>query len=294
MGNTLQYIPGFNDPKTQNIKHKDNYEPFINNNYEPESHNNNNNNEPLTNSQYKIKKYNFFEPGFINQPSITNNNNNNNIEFTLTSKSSLLEHANYYYYKVYDYKNALIYYTKIITLQHSLECDIHYNRIRCLLKLNRIDEALSAFETFDNMVVDHNLKMDICLNKALFYYDIREFNKAIVELDKVIKRSHEQSQKDSALYCKGCVLVTKGDKEEALNQFEEIIKNDKWNINCHVKKAILLHQLNKDNETMEEIKIIEEIIEKNEKDIWEYNYDEVKKNCKLLKFLIGSKKNDNK
>ena len=289
MGNSLQYIPGFNEPKTSNIKHKDNSEPFINNNYEQES-----NNATFTHSQYKIKKYNFFEPGFINQPSLTSNPLDNNVEFNLTSKSSLLEHANYYYYKLYDYKNALIYYTKIITLQQSLDSDIHYNRIRCLLKLNRIDEALLAFESFEKMVVDNNLKMDICLNKALFYYDIREFNKAIIELDKVIKRSHEPSQKDSAMYCKGCVLVTKGNKQEALNQFEEIIKKDKWNINCHVKKAILLHQLNDDNAALEEIKIIEEIIEKNEKDIWEYNYDEIKKNCKLLKFLIGSKKSDNK
>ena len=200
--------------------------------------------------------------GNINQINDNQNNPNQNITLEITGPSDLLNssknlmHQKKYnkalayitlflkcypnsfegfflkcqiYTKLYRGNKALVLLNKVLSLlnkendvEHLMEIKILNNRGKCLIFLNRYEEAIDTYQKINELKIDakNYLKIGVC------YYNKKNIDEAINNYNKAIELNPNFTE---AYFNKGICLSNQQKKEEAIEVFNkaiEIVNND--------------------------------------------------------------------
>ncbi|MBU1781956.1 tetratricopeptide repeat protein, partial [bacterium] len=97
---------------------------------------------------------------------------------------------------------------------------------RCYLKKSEYSSAITTMKELLNLYPQTDYAADICYNIGVSYYQLKEYQKAILEFDKLTQNF---SQKDDliaeALYLKGKSLQNINQTTEALKTYQRLISN---------------------------------------------------------------------
>ena len=133
------------------------------------------------------------------------------------------------YTKLYRGNKALVLLNKVLLLldkendfDHLMEIKILNNRGKCLIFLNRYEEAIDTYKKLNKLKIDAKnfLKIGVC------YYNKKNIDEAINNYDKAIELNPNYTE---AYFNKGICLSNQQKKEEAIEVFNkaiEIANND--------------------------------------------------------------------
>ena len=133
------------------------------------------------------------------------------------------------YTKLYRGNKALVLLNKVLSLlnkendiEHLMEIKILNNRGKCLIFLNRYDEAIDTYQRINELKIDAKnfLKIGVC------YYNKKNINEAINNYNQAIELNPNFTE---AYFNKGICLSNQQKKEEAIEVFNkaiEIANND--------------------------------------------------------------------
>ena len=128
------------------------------------------------------------------------------------------------YTKLYRGNKALVLLNKVLTLlnkendvEHLMEIKILNYRGKCLIFLNRFDEAIETYEKINDLKIDAKnfLKIGVC------YYNKKNIDEAINNYDKAIELNPNYTE---AYFNKGICLSNQQKKEEAIEVFNKAIE----------------------------------------------------------------------
>ena len=153
------------------------------------------------------------------------------------------------------YKEANAYVDIAIEL-NAQSIEAYYLKMKCLFKLNKINELC---DVFDELINNNKHKEEmLLLNKALFLNEIGYHNKAITIYDTLLDKHN--THKESIYYYKGNTLIAINDYENAIKCFDHCLQYDSFNIDYLLRKAVLYQQLDQPNKTKELIYHIESLL----------------------------------
>lgn len=172
-----------------------------------------------------------------------------------------------YLFQVRNWNESYFNYSKAIDLNkkksHSY-IEATYGSIRCLVMMNKIQEAKDEFSKLTN---EFPKDTSIIINNGLFYIDINEPNKSIELFDRGI----EFEPNYALIHCyKAMALVKIHCLNEALSCLDKAIENEEFNLPFYVRKALLLTQMGLKDQSINAMTKIENIIiENKEKRIYD-------------------------
>lgn len=206
----------------------------------------------------------------INNSLILNGGLNDKLWFTKAKCYMLLS----------QYKEANAYVDIAIELNsHYIEA--YYLKIKCLYKLNKINELC---EVFDELINNNKHKEEmLLLNKALFLNEIGYHNKAVTIYDTLLDKSN--THKERIYYYKGNTLIAINDYENAIKCFDNCLQYDSSNIDYLLRQAVLYQQLEQTTKAKELIHRIESLINETLYDTSKYDINRIKEYIKVLKLI---------
>ena len=206
----------------------------------------------------------------INNSLILNGGLNDKLWFTKAKCYMLLS----------QYKEANTYVDIAIELNsHYIEA--YYLKIKCLYKLNKINELC---EVFDELINNNKHKEEmLLLNKALFLNEIGYHNKAVTIYDTLLDKPN--THKERIYYYKGNTLIAINDYENAIKCFDNCLQYDSSNIDYLLRQAVLYQQLDQPTKTKELIYRIESLINETLYDTSKYDVNRIKEYINVLKLI---------
>ncbi|OFX68415.1 MAG: hypothetical protein A2X12_10135 [Bacteroidetes bacterium GWE2_29_8] len=118
-------------------------------------------------------------------------------------------------------------YKSIIKLNKS-NSSYYYKYTDCLFKEGEVKKALKVLTDIEN---NFGINSEVELLKVKLLLEVREFNLAIKELNKLVKKHPDDIK---YLEIMGEIYYKTNQKDKAFNVFQEIIKKDSANYNVHL------------------------------------------------------------
>jgi tetratricopeptide (TPR) repeat protein len=182
--------------------------------------------------------------------------NNKNQALFYSKKAAVIDPDNVWFQLLYadclknnrQLPEAAKVYEKLVK-QNPENIDFYYELASTYLYLNKPNDALRVYDNIEKQI---GVTEDVSIQKVKIYKALKNYDKAIEEIKKLIKQNPKDAKNFGIL---GELYQDKGQPEKALDAYNELLKVDPTNAYVHLSLADYYRSQKENEKAFEEIKI---------------------------------------